>query len=207
MVFRADLHVHSRHSHDSSSDPTRIVKSARDAGLDAIAVTDHDTVEGSLETLEVDHSGLLVVPGVEVSSEMGHLLALGVMETPDRTLRFPELVERIHELGGIAVLAHPFDPFRSSVDAERVSELIDGVEVANGHAVFFGRHVKKATEFAERHGLGISAGSDSHKVKTVGDTYLEMDFSPGDVEDILDTVVSGSGRPGGGRTSLRTRFF
>jgi len=90
-------------------------KQAKRIGLSGIAVTDHNEIRGALEALKFSSSDFRVIPGVEVSSAAGHILALGVEEVVARGLPADETVDRIHALGGVAVAAHPFDRLRQGV--------------------------------------------------------------------------------------------
>ena len=93
--MRADLHIHSCRSRDSSVTVVEIVQRAKALGLGCIAITDHNTLQGSRDAREIE--GILVVPGVEVSSADGHVLAYGIAEDVPRGLRVEETVERIHD--------------------------------------------------------------------------------------------------------------
>ena len=77
-----DPHKHSTHSSDSTASPRDIVKKARAIGLDAIAVADHNTIKGSMATMEEakDFKDFVVVPAMEISSIKGHIVALGINE-------------------------------------------------------------------------------------------------------------------------------
>ena len=113
MELKIDLHIHSERSPDGCMTLAEIAARARAAGLDGAAVCDHDR---TLEEVP-EFPDFLLIPGVEVSTEYGHLLGLFVRE-PIGTRRFAEAVERIHSQGGLAVLAHPFEHSR---DAGRIA--------------------------------------------------------------------------------------
>ena len=94
MRINADLHVHSNYSKDSLITPKDLVYYAKKRGLTAVAVTDHNQIEGSWKIAkEVD---FLVIPGMEVSSADGHIVALNVKELIPRGLSAGETVDRIH---------------------------------------------------------------------------------------------------------------
>ena len=108
-VLRAELHCHSSLSYDGRDPVDMLLGQAAAVGLDALAVTDHDEIEASLAAAEqaADYD-LVGIPGMEVTSEAGHVLALGVEELVPPGLSFVETLDRIHAQDGIAVVPHPF---------------------------------------------------------------------------------------------------
>jgi predicted metal-dependent phosphoesterase TrpH len=161
--MRFDIHVHSNHS-DGRPSPAEIVEYAK-GRLDGVAITDHNTIDGSLEALKYAGANFTVIPGVEVSSNEGHILALGVNELIQRDLSAQETVERIHALGGLAVAAHPYDTFRSGV-GDLILELpFDAVEVVNGHT--FGNR-RDPVRVCSEAGLPMVGGSDAHSLREIG---------------------------------------
>ena len=164
MKLKLDLHIHSERSPDGCMTLPEIVERAKAAGLDGAAVCDHDRV---LEEVP-ESADFLLIPGVEVSTEYGHLLGLFVRE-PVETRRFAEAVERIRGQGGIAVLAHPFEHSRDAGRLVPIVPLLDGVEVWNSRA---DRKIPdanaRAAAFAREHGLRRFAGSDAHVPREIG---------------------------------------
>ncbi len=107
----ADLHIHTEWSDGDNLD--LVLQQAVKMGLDAIAITDHDEIEGALEARRRVHEQrlrLAVIPGCEISSRDGHIGALFVMKTIPKNLSAKETVSLIHEAGGIAVAHHPYPP-------------------------------------------------------------------------------------------------
>lgn len=164
MELRLDLHIHSERSPDGCMPLAEIVERAKRAGLDGAAVCDHDR---TLEDLPA-FPGFLLIPGVEVSTEYGHLLGLFVRE-PVETREFQKAVERIHSQGGLAVLAHPFEHARDPGRIAPIAPLLDGVEVWNSRAERKNRSANAQAEaFAQAHGLCRFAGSDAHVPQEIG---------------------------------------
>lgn len=164
MELRMDLHIHSERSPDGCMPLEEIVERARAAGLNGAAVCDHDRV---LEHVPA-FPGFLLIPGIEVSTTLGHLLGLFVTE-PVEGGDFRRAAESIRAQGGLAVLAHPFERSR---DAERLIPavpLLDGVEVWNSRAE---RKIPEANvlaeEFAGAYCLRRFGGSDAHRPQEVG---------------------------------------
>jgi len=194
MLF--DLHVHSRYSvRDSTSDITEILLRAVDVGLNGVAVTDHNAVQGSLDALELakreEFKGLMVIPGIEVSSLDGHIVCLGVTEVIARDMGAEETIERAHELGGIAIAAHPYDRFRSGV-GDLCHELdFDAVEI-NGHCLWGN---SKAAEAAKKHDRPLVGGSDAHSISGIGTIVTKTREEISELEDLFDDIKSGRCKP------------
>jgi predicted metal-dependent phosphoesterase TrpH len=168
----ADFHCHTRFSRDSRLGEDDLIRLAIARGLTHVAVTDHNTVDGSLAVrARVTELGLgdqlHVIPGEEVSSADGEIVALFITETVPRGLSAEETADAIHAQGGLVSVPHPFDPFRRShIRADALERLagsgrIDMIEVFNSR-VTLGRHNEAAAEVAARHGIPGIAASDSH---------------------------------------------
>lgn len=166
--------------------PEQIVKQASAIGLDCVAVTDHDTIKGALEALKFAKKyKILVVPGLEVSSKDGHVLALGVKKDVPKELPAVETVEKIHDLGGIAVASHPFAGFpKSAVGLKIVGGGFDAIEGWNARTAT--RANKKAQMIAADNGIQMIANSDSHNWKDVGVAHTIITGS-----DLLSAIKKG----------------
>jgi predicted metal-dependent phosphoesterase TrpH len=174
-TLRLDPHVHSEASYDARDPPELLLEQAADIGLDGIIVTDHDQISASLRTAELASTyGLVGIPGVEVSTAHGHLLALGVEKRPDPGRPLSETVERVRELGGAAVIPHPFQRTRHGARGKHiVAAEPDGAETYNAW-LFTGYQNRRARAFARRHGYSPLAGSDAHSVASLGRAYTEL---------------------------------
>jgi predicted metal-dependent phosphoesterase TrpH len=202
-VLSVELHTHSALSYDGRDPVELLLEQAEAVGLDALAVTDHDEIDASLEAAaKAQEYDLVGIPGMEVSSSAGHVLALGVEELIPAGLSFVETLDRIHELGGIAVVPHPFQKSRHGV-APHVSEetlaSADAIEVYNSR-LFTGRSNRQAERFAEDHGLPMTAGSDAHIAEMVGQAVTEVDAYHRSAEGILDAIQEGRTSVVGKRT-------
>ena len=164
-------------------DAVEIFDGVEAAGLlDVVAVTDHDDIAGALLAREVHARGMYsfeLVSGIEVTTRQGHLLALWV-EEPVRSFRsLEETVAQIHELGGLAVVPHPFSMLtrsigRRSLEAnlrhEDPDTHLDGIELANPTS--FGWDTRRARRLnRERYQLAVTGGSDAHFTELVGSAY------------------------------------
>jgi predicted metal-dependent phosphoesterase TrpH len=209
-VLSVELHAHSSLSYDGRDTVDALLREAAAVGLDGLAVTDHDEIEASLEAAErAPGYGLIGVPGMEVTSAAGHVLALGVAELVPANLPFDETIDRIHDAGGIAVIPHPFQTSRSGVAANVSAASLaraDAIEVYNSR-LLTGRGNRRAKAFAEKHGLPVTAGSDAHIAEMVGRAVTEVDATEPTVEAILEAIREGRTATGGRRTPWRVSFM
>ena len=188
-MLRLDLHVHTSYSHDGFSSLKDVVEAAKAKGLDGIAITDHDTIDAHPEAEKFSERNFLIIPGLEISSADGHILGLGVRELVPRKLTAKETVGLIREQGGIAISAHPFNPFASGQKPGIVYKAkFDAIEALNSRAPFLANPL--ARRFAERNHLPMTAGSDAHHCDDVGmaSTILNCDAS---VDPILNEIRRG----------------
>jgi predicted metal-dependent phosphoesterase TrpH len=109
QMGKADLHIHTTYSYDGTATVTATLEHvARNTDLDVIAITDHDEIDGALAALELaPHYGVEAIPGVEVSTAEGHVLALFVKKSVPRNLSLAETVLCVREQGGLCIAAHP----------------------------------------------------------------------------------------------------
>lgn len=192
-MLKIDLHVHTWYS-DSSGSVEDVIKAAKRKGLDGLAITDHDIIEGSKEALRMG-TDLLIIPGEEIKTDRGEILALGIRETIPRGLRISEAIRMIHRQNGLAILPHPTIPFFSWLKENDIKGLqIDGLEVISAITPLPSYFLKKNLKLARRLGLSIIAGSDSHSPETVGDTYTIINSKSLDLRDILDAIKLGQTR-------------
>jgi predicted metal-dependent phosphoesterase TrpH len=194
MQIKADLHVHTTYSKDSLITPKDLVYYAKKRGLNAVAVTDHNQLEGAWKIAK--ETDFLIIPGMEVSSSDGHIVALNVSETIPRGFSAAETVERIHKAGGVAIACHPF-VFGKGCLKEAVSDKFDAVEVINGRAFPFKRSVKKAEETAKKYNLPRVAGTDAHFGPQIGYGYTVIDAEDATVEAVAKAIVEGHCQPFG----------
>ena len=194
MQINADLHVHTTYSKDSLITPKDLVFYAKKRGLNAVAVTDHNQLEGAWKIAK--ETNFLVIPGMEISSADGHITALNIKELIPRGLSAAETVERIHKAGGVAIACHPYVYFKGSL-REKVSSTFDAIEVINARAFPFKNSVKKAEEAAARLKLTRVAGTDAHYGPQIGYGYTVIEAAEPSVEAIAKAIVDGHCQPFG----------
>src|SRR3972149_7330762 len=193
MQAKVDLHVHTVYSRDSLITPEDLVFYAKKRGLTAVAVTDHDRVDGAIKIAR--ETDFLIIPGIEVSSRNGHIVALNVQEPVPRGLSADETVDRIHEAGGLAVACHPYALFKGSL-GKHASGRFDAVETVNASAVPFNRSVRRAEEVAAQFKLPRVAGTDAHYAPAIGYAYTLVD-AEASVDAVVRAIAKGKCKPFG----------
>lgn len=205
-----DPHVHSDGSYDGHEPVELILEHAADIDLDAVVITDHDEIEESRRAAEIaPEYGLIGIPGVEVSTAHGHLLALGVEDLPTPGQPFPDTVGEIRDMGGVAAVPHPFQRSRHGVRKRRIADC-DAVEVYNS-MLFTGYRNRRARAFAERYDYPQLGASDAHYLPNVGRAYTEITIetdrgiTKADItaDTVIDALAGGPTEIHGKRTPIR----
>ncbi|ELY50781.1 PHP-associated domain-containing protein [Natronorubrum bangense] len=210
IPFAIDFHVHSDDSYDGHEPIELILEHAADIGLDGVVITDHDEIGESLRAAALaPEYGLVGIPGVEVSTRHGHLLAIGVEQRPDPGQPFMQTVETVRELGGIAIVPHPFQRSRHGVRKRHIKDA-DAIETYNS-MVFTGYRNRRARTFARRRDYPEIGASDAHYLPNVGKAYTEILVSPNasnptkaniDGDDLVDAILEGRTQIRGKRTPI-----
>jgi predicted metal-dependent phosphoesterase TrpH len=172
LAIKIDLHVHTRYSIDSLITPKELVFYARKRGLDGVAVTDHDRLDSALKIAK--ETEFFIIPGMEITSSNGHIVALNIQEPVTKRLDADETVDRIHEAGGLAVACHPTALFKGSL-RKHTSSRFDAIEVINASAFPFSSSVSRARQFASSLGIAQVAGTDAHYGPEIGCAYTLID--------------------------------
>ncbi len=169
MIF--DLHVHSMYSFDCNSSIPQIINKAEEMGLDGISITDHDTLKGYQEAKRLSKS-IIIVPGIEISRQEGHLLVLGIEEVPPR-LKIMDLLDWVRDNSGVSIAPHPFDSYKGLGDLVQ-SLPLDGIEVYNAKYKF--SHVNiRADKLSRQLDLSRIGGSDAHDLNEIGGGFTIID--------------------------------
>ena len=200
MLLKFDLHVHTEGSPDGRTRIDDLPQIIRRKGLDGVAVTEHDRFNPPT------FDDVIILPGVEISSAAGHIIALGVRELIAANLSADETIHRIQEQGGIAIIPHPYDPVCECVKIARLKNLPDAVETMNADALSFTLSNWLARRDAHRFNLPEVGGSDSHIPESIGDCYTVVDSPTRNVADILASIREGKTHAGGHPTSLMNKW-
>jgi hypothetical protein len=196
--MRADLHIHTFHSKDNHQTIQEIFEAAKQKDIKAIAITDHNTTAGAAAVMKAAPGWLIVLPGIEITSEDGHILALNVQQEIPKGLSVPETIGRIHEAGGIAVAAHPYRRWSGLKELSVRQNPFDAIEAINGRNTRKGN--RHALDLALELGMPMIAGSDAHKPSNIGAAITVFPDSVRTRDDMVRAIVNkqvlveGSGR-------------
>lgn len=193
-MIKVDLHVHTSYSADSLTLLEHVVLYARRRGLGAVAITDHNTIQGALRLRRT--SGFPIIVGEEVLTTRGEICGLFLENEIPAGLSPRETVRRIREQNGIVYIPHPMDRFRgSALEPAALLEVIhdvDAIEVLNARNTLAADN-RLATELAERYHLLATAGSDAHHALEIGRAYVEMPAFA-DRDGFLASLAQGTAR-------------
>ena len=187
-MLKLDLHIHSQYSDDAIGNPRDIIKSLKKEGLHGMAITDHNTVEGGLKALKVAPRDFIIIPGIEISTADGHMLGLNVKEDISGGLSVEETIEKIIDVGGIAVAPHLFRNM-SGIKKEKLKKnytKIPAIEVYNSCSL--PKTNIKTAQVAKEFDLGGTGGSDSHDLLYVGYAYTVVDSTDMTIDTILSEI-------------------
>jgi len=189
--MKADLHIHSNFSNDGRSTVEEIIEAAVGKGLGCIAITDHNSFEAY--ALAKDNGKVLVIPGIEVSSEEGHILAYGIDRDIPRGMTIKETIDAIHEAGGVAFAAHPYRWWSGLGEKNVVGNDFDGIEARNARSTSSGN--RRSEALAAREGKPVSAGSDAHTPPYIGEGTVELPDGIATWQDALKALMEGKAEP------------
>lgn len=182
--MRVDLHLHSRYSHDSRTSLQGLIDRSRECGLDRIALTDHNSVEGALKLARMA-PGLCIV-GEEAKTLEGEVIGLFITRRLPPFLRPEQAMDLVHEMGGLTYLPHPLDRNRSHFRTERIVELADRIDIIEIHNPWCDRGANDAAaHLAADLDKATATGSDAHSAHELGRSWMEMD----DYTDVADFLA------------------
>lgn len=206
MELKLDLHIHSTYSPDSFSSVDVIHSKIKEIGFHGYALADHDTMNGIEEALSKS-GDLAVIPAMEVSAKGAHVLVLDPTETMPIGLPISEVVDRVHDQGATAILAHPYGLPRSWPNiAEVEGTSLDAIEVANSAQFPYDVICELNRKLADRMDLPITGGSDSHIPRTIGRSYTIVESESMDYHDVIKAIKLGKTRVGGSHTKFGEWF-
>jgi predicted metal-dependent phosphoesterase TrpH len=223
-VISVDLHLHTCYSYDSATALPEVVRGCRRAGIDCVAVTDHNTIAGALKLR--DSGDIRVIVGEEISTTLGELIGLFLTRPIPRGLAPLETIHRVKEQGGLVCVPHPLGrkPFSATDDmggtiegsyvpSERVTRAnrlltpevlneLDMLEVINSRTPFSATWAA-TSRLAELCRLPLTAGSDAHTAGEIGNARVQMpDFT--DARTFL--LALQDAQPSGIRSSVFVHF-
>ena len=182
--MKYDLHIHTHLSRCSRIKPEKLLKIAKERGLNGIAVTDHNTIKGGLAVSELNKDqDFEVIVGAEMKTVDGEILGLYLNEEIKSREMF-EVIDEIKQQGGIAIIAHPTARFRSSLKQPcmELKGRIHGIEAFNSRALPLENW--RAQRMASKFRFGTTGGSDAHFYYEIGRGYTEFE---GDLRHAIKT--------------------
>src|SRR6201985_1702359 len=158
--------MHTDHSGDCATPVEVLLQTARDRGLGAIAITDHNEVSGALEARRIaaEMDGLKVIVGEEIkTAEQGEVIGLFLEEKIPKGMTMAETIAAIREQGGLVYVPHPFDRFHSVPDYEHLIEIVEEIDILEvfNPRVAVTSFNEEAERFASKYRIVPGAGSDS----------------------------------------------
>lgn len=193
----ADLHLHTIYSYDGTASVPSVLKRAQETGLDVIAITDHDEIDGALEAVKLaSHYGIAVIPASEITTAEGDLLALFIDQKIKAGLSLIETVLQVREQGGVCIAPHPMAggmgmkslsaySILKALRNPHVAETLIGIETYNGTTIDrMSNHY--AQIFANGLNIAKTGSSDAHVIDTIG--FGATEFEGNTAQDLLNSL-------------------
>ena len=195
-MLRCDFHMHTSFSGDCATPPELLVKRCLEAGLNCIAVTDHNTISGALEVRKLASAldNLTVIVGEEVKSSQGDIIGLFLEEEIPRGMSPTETARAIKDQKGLVVVPHPIDTIRrgplSKAAFKEIKPGIDLIEVLNARTILPG-DVERCRRLALETSITPIAVSDAHTLGELGSAFLEVDGFDGSALSLTEAAKGG----------------
>jgi predicted metal-dependent phosphoesterase TrpH len=178
-LIEVDLHMHTDHSPDCATPVEVLLETARDRGLGAIAITDHNEVSGALEArrLAEQMGDIEVIVAEEVkTAEQGEVIGLFLEEKIPRGMTMAETIAAIREQNGLVYVPHPFDRFHSVPDYEHLLDIVEEIDILEvfNPRVALTAFNEEAERFARKYRIVPGAGSDSHVAQGLGSVRVRI---------------------------------
>ncbi len=178
-LIEVDLHMHTDHSPDCATPVEVLLETARDRGLGAIAITDHNEVSGALEARRIAEGmgDIKVIVAEEVkTAEQGEVIGLFLEEKIPRGMTMAETIAAIREQGGLVYVPHPFDRFHSVPDYEHLLDIVEEIDILEvfNPRVALTAFNEEAERFARKYRIVPGAGSDSHVAQGLGSVRVRI---------------------------------
>ncbi|HLO30992.1 MAG TPA: PHP-associated domain-containing protein [Anaerolineales bacterium] len=188
MTLLIEFHCHTNASKDSLVRPADLVTACRRKGIDRVVVTDHNTIAGARAAQALDSD--LVIVGEEIMTTQGEILAAFVREEIPKGLTPGETLRRLKDQGAFISVSHPFDEWRRGgwreADLLAILPQVDAIEVYNSRCMR-PRFNRAARQFAEKHNVAGTVGSDAHAAFELGRSLLALEEFEG--PEGLRTVI------------------
>jgi len=205
---KADIHIHTTYS-DGMAGVREVLEQAANTDLQVVAITDHNTIAGALEARELTRQQRYpfeLILGAEISTAIGHVLALFIEQPIAAGMSVEATLAAIHAQGGLAIVAHPYGKLVHSIGRRILDNCrgpqpiwrFDALETFNA-SLWDSRDNDAAAAAAVSLGLPACGGSDAHSLPTIGLGYT---LFPGrSAAELRAAIVAGRVQPGGRRWS------
>jgi predicted metal-dependent phosphoesterase TrpH/glycosyltransferase involved in cell wall biosynthesis len=193
-TIECDLHMHTDHSNDCATPVEVLVETAKDRGMGAIAVTDHNEISGALLAREYAEKvgGIKVIVAEEVkTAEQGEVIGLFIEEKIPKGMTMAETIAEIRRQGGLVYVPHPFDRLHSVPDYEHLLDIVEDIDIIEvfNPRVAFGAFNEEAGRFAAKYRIVPGAGSDGHVAQALGSVRIRLHDFDGP-EEFLEAMRS-----------------
>ena len=177
--IHCDLHMHTDHSPDCATPAELLLETAKERGLGAIAITDHNEISGALEAQEIAAGigGIKVIVAEEVkTAHEGEVIGLFLSERIERGMSMAETIAEIRRQGGLVYVPHPFDRLHSVPDYENLLEVVEEIDILEvfNPRVALSAFNEEAVRFARKYAIVPGAGSDSHVAQGLGSVKIRL---------------------------------
>ena len=188
-MILADLHIHTIYSNDSSIMPKDLVEGLNNHNsVKVAAITDHDTIVGLEETIQLaaSYPDILIIPGVEISTHEGDILVLGTKKLPRKPWTIDNVLNFAQSNGAVSIVAHPYREYGMGDLAREFK--FDAVEVINGESKVSAN--KMAQTLSKEMRIPGIAGSDAHEPSEIGSVFTQIDASF-NIKEIIRAIKKG----------------
>jgi hypothetical protein len=200
MQIKLDMHIHSEYSHDGSASVDEIAALAKARGMNALVITDHDSVESYQKARAYQSDDFFVIPAVEYTTTRGHMLVYfveafaedaGIHKNESGKYPFDEIIRFVRENDGLVIAAHMFKHVRRPLSADAfqdVLDAVDGLEIYNGRCSALHNYANTGVQDVARiRKTPFTAGSDGHAGHEMFRACRILDF--GDDEPVTPASI------------------
>jgi hypothetical protein len=177
--IHVDLHMHTDHSPDCATPVEVLLETAKERGLGAIAITDHNEISGALaarELAEADGDVKVIVAEEVKTAEQGEVIGLFLEEKIPRGMSMAETIAEIRRQRGLVYVPHPFDRLHSVPDYEHLLDIVEDIDILEvfNPRVALTAFNEEAERFAAKYRIVPGAGSDSHVAQGLGSVMIRV---------------------------------
>ncbi|MDH7508506.1 MAG: PHP-associated domain-containing protein [Methanomassiliicoccales archaeon] len=191
----ADLHVHSTYSGDCDLKVEAILEKCKSLSIRVVSIVDHNSLEGTMRALAIKQDDVIVLPGIEITSNGGHVIAYNIEEIIPRGKSVEETIDLIHDHGGIAAAPHPYRLWSGLGRKEIIGKKFDVIETINARSS--SRSNLKAKKLLEIVNCGEIGGSDAHSLSHIGKGYTIFPDHCENADDLVKEILNKRTKAGG----------